>query len=219
MQNSSLSSIRVLPQLIRPELPLPEMTGGSNPVRSIVERAASGDWSLDDANYMAADYDRQAPIWKSWVDNPDYLAPVADALDRGVDIDCGLALIAGGGTAPEAALLADRGFTTVVGDIAPKMLELSESPRRILTDLSASGIRDASIDLVVLLNAPLFAPEMARIIRPGGWLIWASSFGPNTPIYLSTVAAASAVIGAGMRPAASALAGHGEWSTYTTGLA
>jgi ubiquinone/menaquinone biosynthesis C-methylase UbiE len=42
---------------------------------------------------------------------------------------------------------------------------------------------DASFDLVTLLNMPPFFAEMARVTRPGGYVIVTASLGAATPFY------------------------------------
>jgi SAM-dependent methyltransferase len=42
---------------------------------------------------------------------------------------------------------------------------------------------DGSFELVAQLNMPPFFAEMARVLRPGGYAIVASSWGDATPFY------------------------------------
>ncbi|MFN8162045.1 MAG: methyltransferase domain-containing protein [Solirubrobacterales bacterium] len=42
---------------------------------------------------------------------------------------------------------------------------------------------DESFDLVTLLNMPAFFDEVARVLRPGGFVVVAASFGPETPFH------------------------------------
>jgi ubiquinone/menaquinone biosynthesis C-methylase UbiE len=50
-------------------------------------------------------------------------------------------------------------------------------------DASALPYADDSFDLVAMLNMPPFFAELARVLRPGGQVIVASSWGPETPFY------------------------------------
>lgn len=41
------------------------------------------------------------------------------------------------------------------------------------------------LDVAVLINMFLFRAELARVLRPNGVIVWISSIGDRTPIYLS----------------------------------
>jgi ubiquinone/menaquinone biosynthesis C-methylase UbiE len=82
----------------------------------------------------------------------------------------------------------------VVGlDLSPGMIEQA---RRLLPQELAGRVRfevgDASrltfpdrfFDLVVLLNMIPFFDELARVTAPGGSIVFASSYGAETPIYV-----------------------------------
>lgn len=48
-------------------------------------------------------------------------------------------------------------------------------------DASSLPYPDAGFDLVVQNNMPVFFDEIARVLRPGGYVVVASSLGSNTP--------------------------------------
>jgi ubiquinone/menaquinone biosynthesis C-methylase UbiE len=52
-----------------------------------------------------------------------------------------------------------------------------------VADASALPFDGESFDLVTLLNMPPFFGELARVLRPGGYVIVASSIGPATPFF------------------------------------
>ena len=52
-------------------------------------------------------------------------------------------------------------------------------------DGASLPLRDRFATAVVLVNAFLFPAEVARVLAPGGVLIWVNSSGDRTPIYLS----------------------------------
>ena len=52
-------------------------------------------------------------------------------------------------------------------------------------DASALPFGDAEFDVVAHANMIPFLDETARILRPGGWTVYAFSAGPETPIYVS----------------------------------
>ena len=124
---------------------------------------------------------------------PDALAPYEAALAR-VDGVVRDVLDVGTGTGAGARALA-RHFAnaTITGiDVAPAMVE---EARRLLppdvTDRVAFRIGDAAklpfeaatFDLVAHANMIPFLDEVARVLRPGGWTLFAFSSGPETPIY------------------------------------
>jgi ubiquinone/menaquinone biosynthesis C-methylase UbiE len=52
-----------------------------------------------------------------------------------------------------------------------------------LGDAAALPYPDDSFDLVAQLNMPPFFDELARVLRPGGHVVVAASWGPDTPFY------------------------------------
>jgi ubiquinone/menaquinone biosynthesis C-methylase UbiE len=95
----------------------------------------------------------------------------------------------------EAALFLAREFprASVRGvDIADEMIRLAKAKVGLdpsgrvafrVADASDLPFEDGSFDLVAQLNMPPFFAEIARVLRPGGSVIVASSWGPETPFY------------------------------------
>ena len=50
-------------------------------------------------------------------------------------------------------------------------------------DASSLPYAEDSFDLIAMLNMPPFFGELERVLRPGGQVIVASSWGPETPFY------------------------------------
>src|SRR4051812_29084373 len=136
-----------------------------------------------------------APTWDQRVkrSGPDYLAPLAAALldvrpepERALDIGTGLG---------DGALLIAREFphARVRGvDLSEEMVRRAQ--RRIgldpegrvafkVADASNLPFEDDSFDLVTQLNVPPFFGEISRVLRPGGSVMIAASWGPRTPFY------------------------------------
>ncbi len=102
----------------------------------------------------------------------------------------------GTGTGSAALAVAERWpQSEVVGvDLSAQMVELAR--RKIPSDragrvsfergdASRLPYPDASFDLVTLANMIPFFDELARVVRPGGHVVFGFSDGPATPIYVA----------------------------------
>ena len=118
------------------------------------------------------------------------MAPYEAALDR-VEGPVSRALDVGTGTGAGALEIAKRfQDAEVVGvDVAQTMLEearrLAPDVEFVEGDASALPFRDGEFDLVTHANMIPFLDETARVLRPGGWTLYAFSSGPETPIYVA----------------------------------
>ena len=83
---------------------------------------------------------------------------------------------------------------------------------RVHGDASVLPLPDASVDCVVLMNSLLFVSEIHRVLRPEGVVVWISSRGPGTPIYLPAEDVDEA-LGADW-DGVDASAGEGTWSVF-----
>jgi ubiquinone/menaquinone biosynthesis C-methylase UbiE len=112
-----------------------------------------------------------------------------------IDPPPGRALDLGTGTGAAALAIARRWpETEVVGvDIARHMVE--EARRKLppelgsrvgfdVADAAHLPFPDASFDLVALANMIPFFNELARVVVPGGTVVFGFSGGPETPIYV-----------------------------------
>jgi ubiquinone/menaquinone biosynthesis C-methylase UbiE len=130
-----------------------------------------------------------APVWAG-MRQPDSLASYETALDR-VDAPVRRALDVGTGTGAGALELAKRfQDAKVVGvDVSEAMLEearrLAPGVEFVQGDASALPFDDAEFDVVAHANMIPFLDETARVLRPGGWAVYAFSSGPETPIYVA----------------------------------
>lgn len=133
-------------------------------------------------------FDRLAPVWDTLL-LEDTLAPYDAALER-VDGPVERALDVGTGTGAGARVIRERfPAAEVVGaDVSAAMLDQA---RRLAPDISfvkadaaELPFDDESFDLVAHANMIPFLDEVARVVRPGGWTLFAFSSGAQTPIWV-----------------------------------
>ncbi len=139
-------------------------------------------------------FDRLAAGWEGRL-GPEALLPLNAALER-LPSPPRRVLDLGTGTGKAARVVASRfPEAEVVGvDLSPAMIEearkvlpteLSGRVRFEVADASRLPFEDGAFDLVVLLNMIPFFEELARVTAPGGRIAAASSFGSQTPIYVT----------------------------------
>jgi ubiquinone/menaquinone biosynthesis C-methylase UbiE len=171
-------------------------------------------------------FDRSAPGWdaRTGAGSVEHLAPLAAALlhvkpapERALDIGTGTG---------EGALLLAREFpqASVRGvDISNEMIRAAAAkvgldPEGRIVFRVADGARlpyeEDSVDLVTHLNMPPFIPEIARVLRPGGYAIVASSWGPATPFYTPNPVLDWGFAKRGIEPATT---GEAQAGTYWVG--
>lgn len=168
-------------------------------------------WDRPTAERVAKLFDELAPEWHTRSSEP-RMAPVADAWERGGPIPPGRWLEVGSGSGLVTGWLAERTDTVIANDLAMEMLRLAPPAAgpRLRADASRLPFADGTIDAVWLINALLFPVESARILAPGGAIVWVNTSGPDTPIYLSAEAVHRA-LGAGWSGPASEAA-FGTWA-------
>lgn len=125
--------------------------------------------------------------------SPEHLAALATATphvvgtpERVLDIGCGTG---------EGTLFLTREFpqARVRGvDISTEMVQIAQSKVGLdpegriafkVADAADLPYEADSFDLVAQLNMPPFFAEIARVLRPGGYVIVAASIGERTPFY------------------------------------
>jgi ubiquinone/menaquinone biosynthesis C-methylase UbiE len=133
-------------------------------------------------------FDRIAPVWDTFR-QPDTFAPYEAALER-IPGPVERALDVGTGTGTGARVLAERfpGAGIVGVDVAPAMLaearQLSPELSFVEGDAAQLPFDGESFDVVANANMIPFLGEVARVLRPGGWTLYAFSAGPDTPIWV-----------------------------------
>jgi ubiquinone/menaquinone biosynthesis C-methylase UbiE len=134
-----------------------------------------------------------APRWETIL-TPDHLAPYERALEA-LPSPPRRALDLGTGTGAGALAIAHRFPDAEVtgADLAEGMLaeargklppELTGRVHFDLADASELPYADGSFDLVAHANMIPFFDELARVLEPGGYTLFAFSGGAETPIYV-----------------------------------
>ncbi len=159
----------------------------NHPMREVTRQIAfePGGWTPERAAKVAALFDGLAPEWNQRV-GPGRLDAVADALDRGGVRPGGRCLELGSGTGFASGLLAERFEVVAAIDLSMEMLRRAPSgpAQRLAADGAALPLADGTVDVAVLVNMFLFRAELQRVLRPDGVIVWISSIGDRTPIYL-----------------------------------
>jgi SAM-dependent methyltransferase len=168
-------------------------------------------------------FDRSALDWdgRTGAGSVEHLAALAAALlhvkpapERALEIGTGTG---------EGALLLAREFpqaTVRAVDISEEMIRAAthkvglDPEGRVafrVADAANLPYDDASFDLVAHLNMPPFVAEVARVLRPGGQVIVASSWGEATPFYTPSAVLDWAFAKRGIEPAATGEAVSGTY--------
>jgi SAM-dependent methyltransferase len=124
-------------------------------------------------------------------DSADYLLPLRGALDR-LPARPGRILDIGTGTGAAALELADRypDAEVVAIDVSAEMIaqararaaDLRSRVRFLVADI-ASFEDEEGFDLIAMLNMPPFFDSVVTLLRPGGFVVNASSYGSRTPFF------------------------------------
>ncbi|HSJ18047.1 MAG TPA: class I SAM-dependent methyltransferase [Solirubrobacterales bacterium] len=169
-------------------------------------------------------FDRSAPGWdeRTGAGSPDHLAPLAAAALYVVSAPPERVLDVGTGTG-EGALLLAREFprASVRGiDISPPMIRSAQAKIGLdpegrvafrVADAASLPYDAESFDLVAQLNMPPFFSEIDRVLRPGGHVIVAASWGADTPFYTPSAVLERGFRRRGIEPAASGEVQHGTY--------
>jgi SAM-dependent methyltransferase len=168
-------------------------------------------WTPERVSQMVGFFDSLASTWAER-DRPERHDALGDALARGGPFPGGVCLEVGAGTGNMTGDL-QAVFDSVVSiDLSRAMLSLaSPRNRQIQADASLLPVRSGSVAVIALINMFLFPEEVARVLKADGVLLWVSTNGDATPIYLPPADVLKALPGewSGM----SAQAGWGTWVT------
>jgi SAM-dependent methyltransferase len=168
-------------------------------------------WTPERKAQIASFFDAMATGWRDR-DVPERHDALGDALARGGPYPDGWCVEVGSGTG-NATNDVRRAFADVVSlDLSLEMLRLApESDHRVQSDASALPFRTGSATVVALVNMFLFPLEVARVLAEDGVLLWVSTNGDETPIFLPPADVMRALPGAW--EGVTSDAGWGTWLT------
>jgi SAM-dependent methyltransferase len=193
----------------------PNLAGPDHPIRKVTQSIAfrSDGWTPERAANVTQLFDKLAVDWAERA-SPERREPLLDALARGCfGSSMRLCAEVGSGTGSSTAELSRRVDSGVALDISHEMLRRApaEPAARVRADAAKLPLPDRSASCVALVNAFLFPAEVDRVLAPGGTLVWVSSLGDRTPIYLTPSDVEKAMPGQWQGVAADA--GWGSWCT------
>lgn len=169
-----------------PTEPPPDLHASTHASRVALEHVLA---NADEATawaFLASTYAEMAAEWQEWVlTQPWYDSAVQEGLRHAkpapwvFEVSCG--------TGEATPLLAAYSGRVIATDANLAMLRLAP-PRAgveyLRSDVRALPLRDASVPLLVGLNAIPHIKEFTRVIANGGQLLWCTSYGPGTPLYV-----------------------------------
>ena len=194
-----------------PDAPPPELNASTHRSRAALERVLTdpgddGAW-ID----LAATYDEMAPEWTEWVQTqPWYAAPVAAGLSHAKPVPWLVEVGCGTGQATE--MLSRVGPPVVATDVNMSMLCAAPALPHVCylaADVRSLPLRTGSVPMLVSLNGVPDLREFRRVVAPGGQLLWCTSFGSGTPLYVTPDRLAD-MLGPDWTTEAG-FAGHGDW--------
>jgi SAM-dependent methyltransferase len=170
-----------------------------------------GGWTPERLSQMLGFFDSLASTWAER-DNPERHDALGDALARGGPFPGGVCLEVGAGTGNVTGDLQAVFDHVVSFDLSQAMLSrASPRGRQIRADASILPVRSSSVAAVALVNMFLFPDEVARVLKADGVLLWVSTNGDATPIYLPPADVLKAL--PGEWSGIGAQAGWGTWLT------
>jgi SAM-dependent methyltransferase len=191
----------------------PDIGGADHPMRLVTRQLAfePDAWTPARAAEVAALFDMLAPSW-SERDIPQRHDALRDAVQRGGPFPAGVCLEVGAGTGSATPDLLAAFDAVVSTDMSIEMLRHFRSTTpTMLADGARLPVADGSVGVLALVNMFLFPREVDRVLAPDGVLLWVSTNGDGTPIYLPASDVLAALPGDWDGVAASA--GWGTWAT------
>ena len=168
-------------------------------------------WTPERAAQITSLFDSLASAWRDR-DVPARHDALVDALRRGGPFPSGWCVEVGSGTGNATGDLRGAFHDVVSFDLSREMLRrASFDGRQIQSDASALPLRTGSAAVLALINMFLFPGEIARVLAENGVLLWVSTNGEETPIYLPPADVLRALPGTWQ--GITSQAGWGTWLT------
>jgi hypothetical protein len=206
-------SMLELPRVIPDQPGRPEWGDAARPMRELTRSIAVGRdaWTPERATQIAAMFDSLASGWRQR-DIPERHEALLDALARGGPFPSGWCVEVGSGTGNATTDLRGAFHEVVSVELSAEMLRLAAvTGRQIQADAAALPLRTGSAAVVALINMFLFPAEVTRVLADDGVVLWVSTNGDETPIYLPPTEVLSALPGSW--DAITSQAGWGTWLT------
>jgi len=168
-------------------------------------------WTTERAAQITSLFDASASGWRDR-DVPERHDALEDALARGGPFPRGWCVEVGSGTGNTTADLQQAFHDLVSLDLSREMLRLAafRGPQ-IQSDASALPFRARSVTVIALINMFLFPTEVSRVLADDGIVLWVSTNGEQTPIYLPPADVLHAL--PGTWDGITSKAGWGTWLT------
>jgi SAM-dependent methyltransferase len=199
-----------------PTAPPPDLHAATHRSRMALERVLRNPHDEAAWDQLFEYYDESAEGWDDWTDaQPWYVAPVEAGLSHAKPADLAVEVSCGSGQA--TALLDAYSPLVIATDTSLHML--AEAPhslphtRYASVDVRRMPLHTGTVPLLVGLNAIPHTAEFARVLAPAGQLLWCTSFGAGTPLYVDPERFLE-LFGTGWSGEAGR-AGHGEWLLLT----
>jgi SAM-dependent methyltransferase len=202
-----------LPRVIPDRPGRPEWGDAARPMQELTQEISldRDAWTPERRTQIRAFFDAGASGWRDR-DIPERHDALADALSRGGPFPNGWCVEVGSGTGNATADLQQALHDVVSLDLSREMLRLASFIGcQLQSDASALPLRTGSAAVVVLINMFLFPAETSRVLADDGVLVWVSTNGEETPIYLPPADVLSALPGAW--DGTTSQAGWGTWLT------
>jgi SAM-dependent methyltransferase len=208
-----------LPRVVSDQPGRPEWGEAARPMRELTRSIAfdAETWTPDRAAQIASLFDSLASGWRER-DVPERHEALVDALGRGGSFPRGWCVEVGSGTGNATVDLRAAFHDVVSVELSAEMLRLSSvTGRQIQADAARLPLRTGSAAVVALINMFLFPAEIARVLAEDGVLLWVSTNGDETPIFLPPTEVLNAL--PGTWTGITSEAGWGTWLTArrTTG--
>ncbi len=194
----------------------PDLAGPSHASRHALERVLADPEDESAWEFLALSYAGMAAEWPEWSRSQErwYTAPVRAGLSQARPAPWALEVSCGTGEA--TTLVAAHARRVLATDVNESMVRLAPpQPRvtRVVSDVRRLPVADATVSLLVGLNAVPHIKEFNRVIAMGGQLLWCTSFGQGTPLHVEPERLLQLLGDAWSGEAGHA--GHGDWMLST----